>query len=361
MLIVGVVAAWWVAEWRSLNRLEATLERVRAAGVETSYADYLDARDTPPADVDAAVELSAAAELMFGMNDIVTVVRDDDADPADIERLLADNEAAIDAVAAADPKLRPAVERVRARFESVDGTPGEDPMLGMLVPYIGEQQRLGHLMALAVRDAADRGEWNEALLRARRGMGIADAVDAAAGMNLGHAVATAIDIQIAAAVEAMAASASPGDLDADLARQLADQLRDDQPRIDGWRRAIAGELTMHLDAADFVARGVDPDSGDESFALWLTSPLGRGNATTSADLFLPLLDLAATADSYEQARPALDAYEAQVLALQADFSRRSVWTSILAPMIGTLGERHYDARDARHAAADELEAAVAGP
>ena len=325
-----VVGTWVTADVRSRGRTEAARAELRALGVAPTYAEFLAAREAVPPGADAARWLAPAARAI-----------DDDSWPdemfapgapppptdAQARRIVAANADALAALEGVDATLRPAVERVRADFGTQFGTPGEDAMISLLLPHLDEQWRLVRLLLLAARDAAARGDGDAALTHLRRAIGVADAVDAAGFEPFSHLVALGIDLDVAE---------TAGDLDRAAATELAGVLRDDGPRRDGWRRAIAGEITFHMDIADYLAAGRDPETNESSWGQRLTAPLTRDSGPAAAALLAPLLDLA-EARSIDEARPRLPAYDATVR---------------------PIAERHFAARAARHAAADALEAGV---
>ena len=356
MALALAAGVWVAADVRSKGRLEATRAGLRALGVAPTYAEFLAGRELVPPEADAARWLAPAAGAIDADSWPAEMFAPAAPPPTDAQarQLVEANAAALAALDGVDATLRPAVERVRADFGVEFGTPGEDAMISVPLPHLNEQRSLVRLLLLAARNATARDDPDAALTHLRRALGVADAVDAADFVPVTHRAALGIDLDVAEA----ASEASHGDLDLAAATELAGLLRDDGPRRDGWRRAIAGEITFHMDIADYLAAGRDPETNEFSWRQRLAAPLTRDNGPAAAGLFMPALDVAGAA-TFAEVEPVLRRVEAEADAMRNTRSLRTIFVRLLAPSVRPMAERHFNARAARHAAAGALEAGAA--
>jgi hypothetical protein len=312
---------WWAALSGATNRRDAAWERLRAAGIATSTAELAAQVDPVPDELNPVVEYRQAWSMLDQKNpdfqawnnyDIPQWARtpEEEAEYAQLERAAVEAfPGLLEAVAAADPKVRPSVDHVRADFGVWSEASGPLPadMISVLLPHLNQLRQLAILVAADANVAAAEGDGERLLLNVIRLLGMADALDSDAHMVVEHLVAVGIRALATKAVldHPEEAAGAPKDL---RARVIA-LLLEDESSSQGYRSGMAGEATMQqaimteLDAGRMAANDLS-GRGGLSLPGALMRPIMRDDAAQMATVMLVVRD-AADAPRLPEARRAM--------------------------------------------------------
>ena len=308
--IVLAATAWLAWDARAASRLSAERDALRALGVAPTFAEFRDALPRVSDAENAALDYQAAAELVdtqmeaWEFSDFAQrpptlphePAVETEATWADLEQAVSASAAALERLDGVDAKVRPSVDRVRADF-GIDWRPGAGRLLYVVFPDLNSQAYLATVIGWAILADANRGDFGRLGIRGRRLIGQADAVDAGHPTLIGHMVATGVERRLIDAVLRIVPLIEVGDatgnLPPDDARELVGLLLDDGPRRDGWRAAVAGEITLQQDAVDGYAAGENVNRGGRlPTGSGLVRPSIRNAGATMAHLAAPLLSVA---------------------------------------------------------------------
>ncbi len=379
LLAIVAVLFWLIWDAGAKRRLEAARQDLRSQGYATTIEEFVDSLELPADSVNAAIELKAAAGMIDleteawsavnGARHLPTLSHEPaievDVDYPEnfatweqIERLLAENAAAFEALEGVDAKLRPSVDAVQADFGINWANPPNGLAVNIHLPDLNTQRSLANLHRFAILLRAHRGEHDQLARPLLRMLGIADAVDASHYMLVGHLVAMGIDALAADTIIRITPMLDIGDGAGQKTRNQVEMLiallLDDAPRRRGWGGAMRGEVLFQQNSIDSMSKGGSINfDGSQSAMSRLTKPIIRDNGTLMAEMMPPLAK-AAEAQSWPVARDKID-FDATYGEIET--SHRYYLAAILLPTLNRAAA-HFRNRTDRRLAATALAIAI---
>ena len=350
-IVLAVVGGWLI--WLAVATVQrsAARDRLRAAGVPASVAE-LAASVTPVADdVNPAVEYERAGSLLVTSSQAwqdwqnfeppeSMRTAEEQAAFGELQRaVVAENAAALAAIAAADPKIRPAVTNTRGDFGFWSQRNGPLPADAIDLLQLAPKPARS-LAKLLAADSALAGDGGRVLRNTVRIVGIADALDDDAHSVVEHLVAVGVRSIAADVIREHAAVAARGP--AALRKVVASLLLDDGPSVAGYRQAMSGEAAMQQGMLNEFIPG---------WRGMLLQPLLRGDQAQMADSMRPTIAALDGAERLSAARAALPD-----VAWLDDASVLDLFVKLMLPSLDRMVEADFRQRASLRLAAAALAA-----
>lgn len=367
VLLLVAVVLWYAWLANATKRRDAAWERLRAAGIATSVEELKAQVQPVPAEVNPAVEYERAWSLIdpedeawHAWNNFEPAAEErtpeEQAAFAKLERAMVEaHEEALELVAEADGKIRPAVDVVRADFGVWSERDGPLPadLISLMVPSMNNRRSLARLLAADSNIAGADGDGKRMVQNVIRIIGLADAIDSDSHTVVEHLVATGIrELATNAVIDN---STTAVDAPYELKMALTALLLDDAPATAGYRAGMEGEATtqqallQELDAGRLTMNSVaGSGQGNGSPLHKMLRPIMRGEAAEMAEYMLITIKAAET-KRFPMATTQLP---------NMDLDERSKWRDlfllILLPSLDRALEAEFRGRTDRRLAAATL-------
>lgn len=289
-LVMVVLWCTWLVE--ATGRRDAAWERLRAAGIATNVEELkaqlepvLEASNPAPAyeGAWALVDEDNEAWTAWTRFRIAAEERtpEEQAEYEKLEQAVVEGHRnVLDAIAVADGRVRPAVERVRADFGvwSERNGPLAPDMISIPLPHLNHLRNLAKLTAAEANVAGSRGDGSTVVKSAIRIIGMAESLDSDTHTIVEHRLALSFR---SLAANAVIDNPTVADAPPETSQMLITLLLDDQPSTAGHIAGLRGEVTMHQSVVSELEAGRLSDDDAGLFGP-LARPMMRHEATLMA-------------------------------------------------------------------------------